>query len=215
MRLEGVLREIDALGRFAGDEFVVVAEGCELAAGPERIAERLLEALGEPFELARAAEGPLPVSPPASAWRWAIATTADELLRDADIAMYRAKWEGKNRFVVFESGMQDAVQPRMALEMDLREALDKGEFFLVYQPTFDLRRMTPTGVEALLRWRHPARGIMQPDGFVPLLEETGIIAEVGGWVMRRPAARRPGGTRPGTRSESRSTSPRASWTATS
>jgi diguanylate cyclase (GGDEF)-like protein len=192
VRLEGVLREIDALGRFAGDEFVVVAEGMQLAAGPELIAERLLEALKQPFELEAAKGTRLVITASVGVAMGDRAKSADELLRDADIAMYRAKWEGKNRFVVFQSGMQDAVQNRMALEMDLREAVDKEEFFLVYQPTFDLRRMTPTGMEALLRWHHPERGIMQPDDFVPLLEDTGLITEVGGWVVQeacRQAAR--------------------------
>ncbi len=105
-------------------------------------------------------------------------TSAEELLRDADIAMYRAKWDGKNRYVVFETGMQDTIQNRMELEMDLREALENDEFFLVYQPTFDLSDMSPTGVEALIRWKHPVRGVVQPDDFIPLLEETGLI--VGG-----------------------------------
>jgi EAL domain-containing protein (putative c-di-GMP-specific phosphodiesterase class I) len=79
--------------------------------------------------------------------------------------MYRAKWDGKNRHVVFETGMQGMVQNRMELEMDLREALEKDEFFLVYQPTFDLRDMSPTGVEALIRWNSPTRGVVQPDDF--------------------------------------------------
>ena len=97
--------------------------------------------------------------------------------------MYQAKWDGKNRYVVFESGMQDAIQSRMELEMDLRDALQNNEFFLVYQPTFDLRDMTPTGVEALIRWQHPTRGMVQPNDFIPLLEETGLIVEVGRWVL--------------------------------
>src|SRR6202034_4878747 len=78
---------------------------------------------------------------------------------------------------------QDMVQNRMELDMDLREALDNEEFFLAYQPTLDLSDMTPTGVEALIRWHHPVRGVVQPDAFIPLLEETGLIAEVGRWVL--------------------------------
>jgi diguanylate cyclase (GGDEF)-like protein len=183
-RLDGVVRDIDALGRLGGDEFVVVAEGMSLDSGPEMIADRLLEALKQPFELEGADQNRLTVTASVG-----IAAgdrvSAEELLRDADIAMYRAKWDGKNRFVVFESGMQDAVQGRMELEMDLRTAFEKEEFFLVYQPTFDLENMTPTGMEALIRWRSPVRGIVQPDDFIPLLEETGLICEVGTWVLRQ------------------------------
>jgi EAL domain-containing protein (putative c-di-GMP-specific phosphodiesterase class I) len=80
--------------------------------------------------------------------------------------------------------MQHAVQHRMELEMDLRDALEKDEFFLVYQPTIDLSDMSPTGVEALIRWEHPTRGVVQPDDFIPLLEETGLIVEVGKWVLQ-------------------------------
>jgi diguanylate cyclase (GGDEF)-like protein len=182
-RLDAVVRDIDALGRLGGDEFVIIAEGMSLSAGPELIAERLLEALKQPFVLKGAEKNRLTVTASIG-----IATgdriSAEELLRDADIAMYRAKWDGKNRYVVFESGMQDAVQSRMELEMDLRVAFENEEFFLVYQPTFNLQEMTPTGMEALIRWRSPARGVVQPDDFIPLLEETGLICEVGAWVLR-------------------------------
>jgi EAL domain-containing protein (putative c-di-GMP-specific phosphodiesterase class I) len=112
-------------------------------------------------------------------------TAVEDFLRDADIAMHRAKWEGKNRHVVFESDMQYVVQSRMELEMDLRGALAKEEFFLLYQPTFDLRGMIPTGVEALIRWKNAVRGIVQPNDFIPLLEETGLIVEVGRWVLEQ------------------------------
>jgi diguanylate cyclase (GGDEF)-like protein len=182
-RLEGVIRETDALGRLGGDEFVVVADGISLAAGPELIAERLLEAFGEPFALGE--DGETRVRAKASI---GIATglrpSAEELLRDADIAMYRAKWGGKSRYLVFESGMEDEVQSRLELEMDLQGALANEEFFLVYQPTFDLQEMTPTGVEALLRWRRPGRGVIQPEEFIPLLEESKLILDVGAWVLR-------------------------------
>jgi diguanylate cyclase (GGDEF)-like protein len=182
-RLEGVVRNVDALGRLGGDEFVVIVEELSLAAGPELVAERLLEALKHPFNLGEDGETRLTITASigiAAGKR----TSAEDLLRDADIAMYRAKWDGKNRYAVFESGMQDAVQSRMELDMDLHEALENDEFFLAYQPTFALSDMRPTGVEALIRWQHATRGVVQPDAFIPLLEETGLITEVGRWVLR-------------------------------
>jgi diguanylate cyclase (GGDEF)-like protein len=181
-RLNGVVRDTDALGRLGGDEFVVISEELTLSVGPELIAERLLDALKEPFKLGADKETRVTVTASigiAAGYR----TSAEELLRDADIAMYRAKWDGKNRHVVFETGMQDTVQSRMELEMDLREALDKDEFFLTYQPTIDLSDMSPNGVEALIRWKHPTRGVVLPDDFIPLLEETGLITDVGRWVL--------------------------------
>jgi diguanylate cyclase (GGDEF)-like protein len=181
-RLDGVVRDIDALGRIGGDEFVVLAEEVSVGAGAELIAERLREALKTPFRLAGSEHAGLTVTASIG-----VATgeraSVEEFLRDADIAMHRAKWDGKNRHVVFESGMQDIVQSRMELEMDLRAALARSEFFLLYQPTFDLQGMIPTGVETLLRWRRPKRGIVQPNDFIPLLEETGLIVEVGKWVL--------------------------------
>jgi diguanylate cyclase (GGDEF)-like protein len=182
-RLQGVVRETDALGRLGGDEFVVVAEGMSLAAGPELVAERLLEALKEPFKLDEPERGTRVMVTASVGIAAGDGASAEELLRNADIAMYRAKWDGKNHFVVFESEMQDALQSRMELEMDLRDALPNSEFYLVYQPTFDLQTMGPTGLEALIRWNSPTRGVVQPDDFVPLLEETGLIVEIGKWVM--------------------------------
>jgi diguanylate cyclase (GGDEF)-like protein len=181
-RLDGVIRDVDALGRLGGDEFVVISEALTLEVGPELIAERLLEALERPFQLG--VDKDTRVSVTASIGIAAGAhTSAEELLREADIAMYRAKWDGKHRYVVFEDGMQHAVQHRMELEMDLREALEKDEFFLAYQPTIDLSDLSPTGLEALIRWKHPTRGVVQPDDFIPLLEETGLIVDVGKWVL--------------------------------
>ncbi len=185
-RLQSAVREPDTLGRLAGDEFVVIAEDISLEAGPELIAERLLGALSEPFTLA---DGGARLKITASIGVAAGArTSADELLRDADIAMYRAKCNGKDRYVAFESEMQGAIKSRLELEMDLREGLQNNEFFLVYQPIFNLSDMRPSAVEALIRWEHPARGVVQPEEFIPLLEETGLITQIGGWVLREACA---------------------------
>ncbi len=181
-RLDDVVRDTDTLGRLGGDEFVVIAEELSLAEGPELVAERLQDALREPFTLAGEQETRLTVTASIGI-ATAARSSAQEFLRDADIAMYQAKWDGKNRYVVFDSSMQDAVKTRMELEMDLRDALPNDQFFLVYQPTFNLSDMAPTGVEALIRWQPPTRGTVQPDDFIPVLETTGLIIEVGKWVL--------------------------------
>jgi diguanylate cyclase (GGDEF)-like protein len=181
-RLDGVVRNAATLGRLGGDEFVMLAEQFGETANAELIADRLRQALKAPFILAGSDYAGLTVSASIGVATGERASVED-FLRDADIAMHRAKRDGKNRHVVFQSDMQDVVQSRMELEMDLRSALAHDEFFLVYQPTFELRGMAPTGVEALIRWRSRVRGIVQPNDFIPLLEETGLIVEVGRWVL--------------------------------
>jgi diguanylate cyclase (GGDEF)-like protein len=186
-RLDGVIRDTDALGRLGGDEFVVISEELSLAAGPELVAERLLGALAHPFSVGEEKKTRVVVTASIGI-AMAERSSAEELLRNADIAMYRAKWEGKNGYAVFATDMQESVRNRVELEMDLREALDGDQFFLAYQPTIDLSAMAPTGVEALIRWQHPTRGVLPPESFIPLLEETGLIADVGRWVLEQACA---------------------------
>jgi diguanylate cyclase (GGDEF)-like protein len=182
-RLSDVVRGADTLGRMGGDEFVVISDQVSLHAGPELIAERLLDALKKPFKLDAGKETAFTVNA-SIGMAMGGGFSAEDLLRNADIAMYRAKWDGKNRYARFETGMQDSIRKRMELEMDLRVALDRGEFFLAYQPILALDDLSPTGVEALIRWTHPTRGVLQPDEFVPVAEETGQIMDIGRWVLQ-------------------------------
>jgi EAL domain-containing protein (putative c-di-GMP-specific phosphodiesterase class I) len=181
-RLASALRESDTLGRLGGDEFLVLVDGASLDDGPEVVAQRLLDVLREPFRLEGGNGVPLSVSASIG-----IATgdraSAEDLLRDADVALYAAKAAGRNRYAAFQLEMQTMVRDRMELESDLRHALTSGQFFLVYQPIVNLADMAVTGVEALLRWRHPTRGIVLPDQLIPLLEESRVIVEVGRWVL--------------------------------
>ena len=182
-RLALTMRESDSVGRLGGDEFIVLVDGATMDAGPELVAERLLEVLRAPFDLEGLPNGPLTLT--ASIGIAAgVRASATELLRDADIALYEAKTAGKDRFVVFQPEMHTVVHDRLLLEMDLRDALTSGQYFLVYQPIFNLASGETTGVEALLRWRHPDRGVVQPDDFIPVLEESGMIVGVGRWVLQ-------------------------------
>jgi diguanylate cyclase (GGDEF)-like protein len=183
MRLENTIREADTLGRLGGDEFVILVEGIALAAGPELVAERILDTLKQPFVI-DGEQGRRVTITASIGIVMGDRGSAAELLRDADIAMYRAKLDGKNRYLVYESGMQDAIHRRMELEMDLRDAVGKQEFELVYQPMFDLDGLTPVRMEALLRWRRSCGDSVPPDQFIPLLEASGMIADVGRWVLK-------------------------------
>jgi diguanylate cyclase (GGDEF)-like protein len=178
-RFSGTLRESDTVARLGGDEFVVLAEGISLAAGPELVAERLLGVLSEPFQLGQSL-----VSVSASIGIAAgLRDSSDELFRDADVALYRAKEAGKSCFVLFESEMYSAMHSRHELEMDLQSAVGTDQFFLHYQPIFNLSDMSVIGVEALLRWNHPTKGLLQPDEFIPALEQSGLIIPLGRWVI--------------------------------
>ncbi len=180
-RLSSTLRQQDSVGRLGGDEFVVLLEGTSAGEGTDAAVRRIMAALEPPFVIA---ESIAPVTVTASIGiAEGAGPTAERLLQNADIALHGAKASGKRRTVHFNPTMQIALDDRRRLELDLRGALDAGQFFLLYQPTVCLRTGILCGVEALLRWRHPERGIVLPDEFIPMLESIGIIAPVGNWVL--------------------------------
>ncbi|HYA44057.1 MAG TPA: EAL domain-containing protein, partial [Acidimicrobiales bacterium] len=181
-RLSAAVRGFDTVGRLGGDEFVVLSEGSFLEEGLNVVAERLLAVLREPFRLGRASKIHLSMSASIGVAA-GLRDSPEELLRDADIAMYRAKSMGKNCHVVFEQEMHEVVKRQLVLETDLPEALANGEFFLVYQPIVDLGTGLTRDVEALLRWRHPGRGVVGPLEFIPVLESSDLIVEVGRFVL--------------------------------
>jgi diguanylate cyclase (GGDEF)-like protein len=181
-RLQDTVREQDTVGRLGGDEFVVLVESTAGEATLDILADRLTEVLREPVELD---DGRKIFSVTASIGV-AIGqyATPDDLLRDADLALYAAKAAGKDRYALFDPSLYEGVEGRLELEADLSAAVDAEQFFLLYQSIFELPSASVVGVEALIRWRHPVRGIVAPDSFIPLAEETGLIATIGRWVLK-------------------------------
>ena len=182
-RLASTLRGVDTIGRMGGDEFVVLIDSASLDVAPELVAQRVLDMMRQPFELDDALM-PLTVNVSigiASGDR----DSAGDLLRDADVALYQAKARGKNQYEIFDPEMQTSISRRIDLEFDLRSALASEQYRLVYQPIYNLDDLSVVGVEALLRWEHPTRGLIAPDEFIPILEQTGQIREVGRWVLQQ------------------------------
>jgi len=180
-RILACLRAGDTPARIGGDEFAVLLEDVEAEMAAE-VGGRIVEALRRPF---RAAERELHAHASVGiALHTDPSQTADDLLRDADVAMYVAKRRGKDRVETFHSDAHRPTVNRLALLADLREAFDAGQLALVFQPVVELTTRRVTALEALLRWHHPERGIVQPDEFVSLAEESGHISVVGSWVLR-------------------------------
>ena len=181
-RLKTVMRDNDTVGRLGGDEFVMLVDSLGLNAAPELLAERILDVLRQPIELPGQAHPPVSVTASIGIVTGRPAC-AEDLMGDADLALHKAKAAGKEGYVKFESAMQTAAQDRIHLEMDLADALEGEQFFLVYQPMLDLESERVVGVEALLRWRHPTGEVIAPDVFIPLAEGNGSIVPIGRWVL--------------------------------
>lgn len=179
-RLVGVVREQDLVGRVGGDEFILVIDDAGSRESVESVACRLLESLGEPLML-RGHE--LRISASIGVALAKGTESAEELVTKADRAMYFAKRAGGDRYLIHDASMDESYLDEFALKNDLSQALDRKEFFLEYQPIVDSALQKITAVEALVRWAHPTRGVLPPDAFIGLAEQTGAIREIGRWVL--------------------------------
>jgi diguanylate cyclase (GGDEF)-like protein len=185
-RLRGLVRETDTIARMGGDEFVVVQVPITDPAESTSLAQRIIASMSEPFDLdghqaVIGASIGIAVGP-------SDGLRPDELLRNADLALYRAKGDGRGTFRFFEAAMDLQMQTRRIMERDLRKALPSGQFELYYQPVVNLASGDISGFEALIRWNHPEQGVVAPASFIPLAEETGLIVPVGEWVIRQACA---------------------------
>jgi diguanylate cyclase (GGDEF)-like protein len=184
-RIKECVRESDTVARLGGDEFTIILSGMKEHGDVERVTRNILRRLAEPFALGAdiayvTASIGITLYPHDG-------RNIDELLRNADQAMYSAKDHGRNRYQYFTPSMQQAAQVRMRLAGDLRQALANNEFLLHYQPIVDLNTGEIYKAEALIRWQHPHEGIVSPEKFIPIAEDTGLILEIGNWVFQQAA----------------------------
>jgi diguanylate cyclase (GGDEF)-like protein/PAS domain S-box-containing protein len=184
-RIRATVRAGDTVARFGGDEFVVLCEGPDTAGQVADLAERVNASLSAPFAV-QGSEFFLSASI-GIALGTGGAATADGLLRDADAAMYRAKEQGRAGVEFFDEPMRSQVAGRLEMQNALHRAVERGELWLAYQPIIDLRSSGIVGVEALLRWQHPERGLLQPDAFISLAEDAGLIVPIGRWLIEEAA----------------------------
>ena len=185
-RLRGLLRDTDTVARMGGDEFAIVQVAIAAPTDATALAHRIIAVVSEPYDVEGhqvviGASIGIAVGP-------SDGVSSDEIMRNADLALYRAKGDGRGAFRFFEPEMDAQMQARRALECDLRKALPASEFELYYQPVVDLLTNKISGFEALIRWHHPQRGLVAPGTFIPLAEETGLIVPLGEWAIRQACA---------------------------
>ena len=182
-RLQGCVGPEDTVSRLGGDEFAILLPACSSRDAARAVADRILAAASQLFSLGRSQVGSgvsigIVMAP-------ADGAKADELMKYADLALYSAKEHGRNQYRFFDSSMSDAAQRKMRVEMGLRQALEKNELALYYQPQVDIETNTIAGYEALMRWIHPVHGMIGPVEFIPVAEETGLIVDLGEWAIRQ------------------------------